>query len=519
MRHLRRGVLAVFLGGLLSGALFLFFACSGGGHSSKKNGTISGTVEGTTIIAVDSNGDIISEDDTAGKTPDANGNYAFTLSRIPVGVDVKVYLVEGGIYPMYFDSTADGLPDTNVFSLASAVTVRLGFVATNVAEEYEGMAIPENNPTLTSGVSGGTEDTSIPPAINEPDTSGLSLKDLLSNGFDALMDAWVLRANHYFKAAESLAGTATSNDADTARFSYALTRIAALGFDTYSDGDSSDMNKLGDILDRLGCDDLDAARASFEAISCAEPLPDDSPTGGEIQEFLYNVVRPEIEGAIANLEAVSEAFNTTWAVPFDNTTVESDYGDVLIFKAAAEAALGEILIQYAYDLDADLDDTLNNAKTTEGFLLENEAFGTLTDVIATYLSLAKTYTEDALDDLDAAIVWIQAETDPQGNDLVNLADVTPEEITDARQSIAVAKQCLYGECTVDDNDTGDTSDDVVLDASKFFEGINLRALLPPFSGDDASGLFPEATMGGTIVQGLDLNEDMDPEDGIPDILQ
>ncbi|MDY6839412.1 MAG: hypothetical protein SWH78_15715 [Thermodesulfobacteriota bacterium] len=520
MRHLRRGLLAVFLVGLLSTALCSFLACSGGSHGGKKTGTISGTVEGTTVIAVDSSGDIVSEDDTTGKTPDANGHYAFTLSRIPVGVDVKVYLVEGGIYPMYFDSTGDGLPDTNVFSFTSPARVDLGFVTTDVAEEYSGIAIPETNPTDTSGVNAGTEDTSIPMSINEPDTSDLSLKKLLSNGFDALMDGWVLKANHYFKAAESLAGAATSNDADTARFLYALTRIAALGFDTYSDGNSTDMNTLGDILDRLGCVALDAARANFEAISCAEPLPDDAPTGQEMQDFLYNVVRPEIEGSIANLEAVSEAFNKTWAVPFDHTTVESDYGDVLVFKAAAEAILGQLLIQYAYDLDADIDETVNNdQQTIEAFLIENDAFGTLRDGFATYLDLAKAYAEDALDDLDAAIVWIQEETDPQGNDLINLADETPQDIEEARQSIVVAKQCLYDRCTVDDNDTTDPSDDVVLDASKFLAGIDLNTLFPPFTGDDVSGLFPKPFLEGTIVQGLDLNEDIDPEDGIPDVFQ
>jgi hypothetical protein len=73
---------------------------------------------------------------------------------------------------------------------------------------------------------------------------------------------------------------------------------------------------------------------------------------------------------------------------------------------------------------------------------------------------------------------------------------------------------------VDDNDTpADTSDDVVVDVTGFFQGIDLRALLPPFAGDDVSGLFPDATLAGTIIQGLSLNEDLDPEDGIPDVLQ
>ncbi len=465
---------------------------------------------------MDSNGDIVASDDTAGKTPDANGAYPFTLTGIPVGVDVKVYLIEFGIYPVYFDSTGGDSPDTNVFSLTSAVTVDLGFLDIHVSGQ-KGRAIPEKSPTETSGISAGTEDTSIPPGINEPDTTGLSLSKLLSNGLDALKDGSVLRARQYFEAAESLAGTATSNDADTARFYYALTRIAALGFDTYSDGDSSYMNQLGDFLDRLGCDKLDTARASFDGISFPETImPSNSPSGGELQNFLHNVVRPELEGAIANLVTVSTSFNKRWTEPFDNESVESDYGDVVFFRAIAKSAASVILIQYAYDLDADIDETVNNDKTIEQFLADNSSFLTLTNGD---LDSAKGYLAGALDDLDAAIVWMDQETDSQHDDLISLADMTTEEIDEARAGIATAKECLDGQCTVDDNDTpSDTADDTIIDPSKFFEGIDLRALLPPFTGD-VPGYFPDPTMGGIIVQGIDVNEDIDPADGIPDILQ
>ena len=62
-------------------------------------------------------------------------------------------------------------------------------------------------------------------------------------------DGWGLRAKTYFEAAEALAGSNISNDADTARFFYALSRVAALGFNTYTDGNPTNgLNTLGDIL-------------------------------------------------------------------------------------------------------------------------------------------------------------------------------------------------------------------------------------------------------------------------------
>ncbi|MBI3610868.1 MAG: hypothetical protein HY204_09235 [Nitrospirae bacterium] len=160
----RRGfvlILSLFL------ASSLLMGCGGGGGGSGNGGggtgTISGTVSGTSVIAVNGSGDIIAIDDTTGRTPDANGNFSFTLTGIPVGVNIRVYLVEGGgIFPVYFDTNGDGVPDTNVFSLSSVVTINLGFVDTNVAGQI-GRAIPQNNPTGNPGVSGGTENTVIPP--------------------------------------------------------------------------------------------------------------------------------------------------------------------------------------------------------------------------------------------------------------------------------------------------------------------------------------------------------------------
>jgi hypothetical protein len=69
---------------------------------------------------------------------------------------------------------------------------------------------------------------------------------------------------------------------------------------------------------------------------------------------------------------------------------------------------------------------------------------------------------------------------------------------------------------------GITVGDSQLDLQRFFDvGVDFRSpssLLPPFAGNSASGLFPDATFDGVVLS-PDLNEDINPADGIPDILQ
>lgn len=506
-------------------SLMSIVGCGGGGGGGdggvtpqQETGTINGSVSGTTIIAVVDN-EIVASDDTTGKTSDVNGNFPFTLTGIPVVENVGIYLIEaGGIFPLYFDSDGDGNPDTNVFILSSASTIDLGFVDTDV-EGQHGKAIPENDPSDNPNITSETENVDIPTILNQPDTSGLTLSQLITEGLDALKDVWFLRAKAYFEAAVDLAGSDTSNDANTARFFYALTRVAAVGFDTYGDGVANN-NSLGGILDGFGSPSDDTKRSNFEAISFPEILPDDSPTGSDLQSFLYDAVRPEIEGAIDNLDAISENFSKQWTEPFNNETVESDHGDVLFFRATFKGVLATIYTQNAYNLDADIDEAINNDnKTTESFLNDESNFLALSTSFGSDLIGAKNNFDSALEDLDNAIEWMQSESDPQEDDFINLGDSTNAEIIQARADIDDAQNSLNVPTVMNDNE--DPANAFTLDMSVFFAGLDFRSpnLLPPFSADDPAGLFPDPTFGGIFGPEIDLNEDIDPADGIPDILQ
>ncbi|NIO17190.1 MAG: hypothetical protein GTN70_09360, partial [Deltaproteobacteria bacterium] len=301
-------------------------------------------------------------------------------------------------------------------------------------------------------------------------------------------------------------------DADTARIFFAVTRVGALAFDTYSDGDPDDeIDHLGDIMDSLGCDPEDTARSNIDAIRCPDSLPDDTVTGAQVQEFLKGAVLRDLNGAIDNIAPVSESYerNVTFNTGEREVSAEIDYRDVLVLRSALGTAIAATLIQSAYDLDTDIDAELNDpANTMENFLAGNTSFLTLAD--ASPLSTAKSELSQAADDLLAAIDGIQVETDDQTDDLITLGNTTPEEIEEAKADILDFKSSLEGPVKVLDNEVPeDPANDFTLDLSKFFAGLNLRDFLPPFAGDQVSGLFPDPTFNGVFGPEIDLNEDRD----------
>lgn len=524
----------------------------GGGDSSvatvTPSATISGAVAGTTIIAIDSKDNIVASDDTADRTAfdvDTDGDgftdaFSFTLGGLPLSENIRIFLItDGSIYPMYFDTNGDGVSDSNVFALNTnaSTTLALGFVDVNVLGE-DGRAIPEINPVSDPDVVAGTAIAAIPPSVNEPTTTGLTVAELNTAGLNALADGWVLGARTYFEAAVTQAGTDTSNDSDTARFFFALVRVAALGFDTLSDGDAALLERLGDVLDRLGAPQ-DESRANWNLMSLPDTLPEDSPTGNEYRDFLYSVAGGELSGAMDNLAAISVSFNTDWSEPFINSaTLESDYGDVLFFRSLFGVALATLAIQRSYELDADVDaiDSQNNDLdptndvTVESFLDGDLDFLALTDT--TKLAEAKvTLQMDALVDMNEAIDVILSEVDDQNDDLITLVDpsdpladqvVQEQELRDFQTRIAEVQNSIANGATSIGN-----SNPATLDLKQFFDvGVDFRDpnRLPQFTGNDISGLFPDPTF-NSVVLSPDLNEDllnangMPGPDGIPDIVQ
>ncbi|MEP6958016.1 MAG: hypothetical protein ABI980_04745 [Nitrospirota bacterium] len=114
----------------LAGLVLLLSACTGSGEGSNNAApastvTVSGTVGGTRIVAMNDNDHIVAEDDTAGRVPSPPGRFPFTLANLPVGSNLRLFFISNGsLFPFY-------LGGTNVFIFNNAGPVNLGFVTTD----------------------------------------------------------------------------------------------------------------------------------------------------------------------------------------------------------------------------------------------------------------------------------------------------------------------------------------------------------------------------------------------------
>lgn len=386
----------------------------------------------------------------------------------------------------------------------------------------------------------------------------------LDQGFD--MGLLLNAAGEFQRAADmaKLSGS-TSNDADTVRFYGALSRVLGLALDTQTDGQNNGINNFSDVLDGFGVPSDYATRNDSEAIALPEtcvpaldwwgnPIQDcttdyfpvTAPTSGQLFSLLDTVVREQLLKAIADLGSIGQGFSHVKVDPVDASNTVMDYGDVLFLRAVAHGLLAQMTLERAYDLDLDIAKTFNEGKadtlTVQQFLADNPTIGTLNaGVYVAELTQAKLDLRTALQTMQAAVDWIEAETGDQTNHLITFynisyqcewsstlnqticaeVDTTVEDIADFRDTLAKALIGLDAPVTVDDNDTpADIADDTIIDFSKIFAGIDFRQLLPGFTGDTANGLFPDPTMGGVLVQAPEfyINEDRDGN-GIPDLAE
>jgi glucose/arabinose dehydrogenase len=143
-----------------AGLVLFLSACtdsgSGGGGTTptaQTGASISGTVSGTRIVAVNTSDQIVAEDDTAGRTPNGQGQFAWSLGDLPVGTDIRLFFITGGnVYPMFF-----GNPSSNVFAVNAPGSITLGHVTT-----AGNQATPQTPPT---GVTPGPPNTALPPSV------------------------------------------------------------------------------------------------------------------------------------------------------------------------------------------------------------------------------------------------------------------------------------------------------------------------------------------------------------------
>ncbi len=181
-------------------------------------------------------------------------------------------------------------------------------------------------------------------------------------------------------------------------------------------------------------------------------LPEDSPTGADLQHHVENAWLPAIEASLADLAAISdkriEVSITSNSAPIirlgeqdedDPAAREVDYGDAKMFEAVLHAARATILLASALDVELDVDvfTPLVAAVNIQRELIDaNPPLLTFLPGAAAPLAEANAANGAAIDAYLAASKFIRAESDDQFDDVFVIDDAAIQQESQLRTQLA-----------------------------------------------------------------------------------
>ncbi|MBF0262167.1 MAG: hypothetical protein HQL97_10080, partial [Magnetococcales bacterium] len=484
--------------------------------------SVTGTVGAKAIVvAVNANNETIQAVETQPNSLVPPIIWGFTLPSLPAASDITLYFfMEGKLYPMIFSS---GTESKDAFQLVSATaTCNVGFVSNDWVNNsvHPSTLLTCSNPSTTAKRTTinftSIQNTALNPFPN------MDLPTLIQYGNALFNNEWYVVADKFYAQAEQLATTNSSPMLNQARVLHAVSQVfsvlntARSVANTVTTDYANGTATLGDLLAGFGCD---KRHLGISGMLCANPMPATAPTGADIKGWVRAHAIPKLTDALGRINQVPDTM-TSFPFrdpndPWDLGTM-IDYGDVQVIKGAIEYGLAQLYMLGAYDWSVDVDDSQH--KTIEQVLGANATLGTLASDYATQLTTAKSHASSAIDALLAGLTAIQSRTSTTDTFLITLVET---EITNTQTLLNEIKSSLSAATDIHDSVTSAT---VRLNLSKLFDGIGLRAMVPPFLGDALAGLFPDPTMGGIFPDnkfnfaGDSLNADSNG-DGIPDILQ
>jgi len=152
--RLRTNSLAIFFA--LTTVYLILYGCGGGGGGGSSSpaptsAVIQGSVSGTIVMGIDENGEIKDKDDTTGRSPVNStlpAKYPFSL-KVPYGHKYHIHFIVGhGTPSERIVPLTSGA--TDIFSIANAGTIDLGFVDTS-----QSTATAEKDPLTQPGCTSG----------------------------------------------------------------------------------------------------------------------------------------------------------------------------------------------------------------------------------------------------------------------------------------------------------------------------------------------------------------------------
>jgi len=351
--------------------------------------------------------------------------------------------------------------------------------------------------------------------------SSLGSDQLVQQGRALLASHDIVGANQKFMAA-----VADDPSNPAANLYCSITRLLALVQDQSNGPDPAALDSLKEFLDALGVQgsrDIYNMTAHLQADASGQDyFPPGSPSPAKFSDYLVSVVIPQIDGAIANLNAITDQNFTAALMPSETTMPDGilvDHGDIALFKAELNNAKAAILISAAYNMDVDPND-LYSMKKAMGYLHIQTVLDSCPNLLKPakpeLLPTAKTALHAAIAAyLDGSDYIRNTRPSNRRGNLVTLDGKMGKEeskfritITDIDAALDTPGYVRY--------DTGASTRDVNTNLPKFFDSANpvdIRSKLPQFNSKNSmiSSTLPDATFGG-VVSGYMVNEN-EPEVG------
>jgi len=292
-----------------------------------------------------------------------------------------------------------------------------------------------------------------------------------------------------------------SNTNEEANFMLGITRIAALAY----------LDITQNLMDRFGISTTDRDiyhwTADFQRdINGNIILPNDSPSGVQVQEFLTSPVLSECMAALDNFRNVSATFNILLPAEEIGLTTstlapatEFDYGDVCLAKSALCATIVGINIIKNYNVDLDIDYIVWRAVNNPSNIVEdikNSYPALLTFITAEpqpFQSL-RPIIEEAVNNYFTGIRFIHAETDDQSDDFITFYPEDEPNIREFDNIIEGVRNSLNGETQI-----SAFGYDFRLNLVPFIEGrLELRNFVPHFNENNLPDIntLPDPTFAG-----------------------
>ena len=224
---------------------------------------------------------------------------------------------------------------------------------------------------------------------------------------------------------------------------------------------------------------------------------DDVPQFSELQELVGSLFLPVIEESIASLEILHDNPDYVFLVSAamqgeaEADPIELDMTEFYLIEAGLYGLQGLLNGVMAYNFDF----VTHDAAGIVTELSQGSAFATLNTNGSNLLSLAHASAISAFDKANLALDFLEAETDDQSNDLIQIDDI--DDFTSVRETLDDAQSALEGptlihynywqDIYVGDDWVGEEKieDSVTIDISQFFLNPiqDFKAMLPPYTMD------------------------------------